>query len=206
MATKKQRKAKEIKAKKKKQSLRLFILSLIILVGVGFLVFFFLTLFQYMFPAGPGTVGTPATREKQKVTLYFADANERFLIPETRYIPKARAPEDQVRELVEALIKGPSTNLVETIPEETRVTAVTIEKDGTARISFNNAFILRHPGGSASEMMTVYSLANTVTLNLPGVKRVQILVEGKEIETIKGHIDTRYPFENNKELIVESSA
>ena len=91
-----------------------------------------------------------------------------------------------------------------TFPEGTKVEDVTI-KDKSAYVSFNRTLVDLHPGGSASEMMTIYSLTNTVTRNIPQLTSVKILVEGKEIETIKGHIDARSPFVANLELIVRSS-
>ncbi|MBN2178069.1 MAG: GerMN domain-containing protein [Deltaproteobacteria bacterium] len=203
MATKKQRKAKALKEKKRRQNLKLFILSLIVLVGVGFLVFLFISLFEYIYPPTTGE-GERVKKEKYKVELYFSDSNERFLVPEDRYIWKEKKMEDQIKELVTTLIGGSTTGLVGTFPEGTKVKDVTI-KDGSASISFNRTLVDLHPGGSASEMMTIYSLTNTITRNMPQVKSVKILVEGKEIETIKGHIDTRNPFTANMELIVRTS-
>jgi spore germination protein GerM len=183
----------------------LFILSIIILVGVGFLVFLFISLFEYIYPpmTGKGTVAQK--KEKYKVQLYFSDSNERFLIPEDRYIPKEKSVEEQVKELVKALTKGSNTGLIATFPESAKVKDVKVKDDGTAYISFTRELIDLHPGGSASEMMTIYSLTNTITLNVPKIKSVRILVEGKKIETIKGHIDARNPFFTNRDLIVQSS-
>ena len=57
---------------------------------LGFLIFFFVSLFDYVYPPTTGTDTSKAQKEKRKVTLYFSDDNERFLVPETRYIPKAK--------------------------------------------------------------------------------------------------------------------
>ena len=50
-----------------------------------------------------------------------------------------------------------------------------------------------HPGGSLTELLTVQAIVNAVTANLPAVQRVQILVDGKEVDTIAGHVDIRQP-------------
>jgi hypothetical protein len=42
-------------------------------------------------------------------------------------------------------------------------------------------------------MLTVYSIVNTAVANLDGIERVQILVEGKEVETLAGHLDLSKP-------------
>lgn len=201
MGSKKKTKSRQIMAKQKKKNTRIFYLLLITLIGVGFLVFFFLSLFDYIYPPADGRRGPIVKEEKQKVKLYFSDLNERFLIPEDRYITKRNSPSDNVRELVVALIGGPNTDLVETFPKETDLRKVNV-KNGIAYIDFGRNLIDLHPGGSASEMMTIYSLTNTITINVPSVKKVKLLVDGNGLETIKGHIDTTRPFTINRELIV----
>ena len=201
MGSKKKTKSRQIMAKQKKKNTRIFYLLLITLIGVGFLVFFFLSLFDYIYPPADGKRGPIVKEEKQKVKLYFSDLNERFLIPEDRYITKRNSPSDNVRELVVALIGGPNTDLVETFPKETDLRKVNV-KNGIAYIDFGRNLIDLHPGGSASEMMTIYSLTNTITINVPSVKKVKLLVDGNGLETIKGHIDTTRPFTINRELIV----
>ncbi len=203
MGSKKKTKSRQIKAKQRKKNTQIFYLSLIILVGVGFLLFFFLSLFDYIYPPAGGTKSPVVTGEKQKVKLYFSDLNERFLIPEERYITKKKSPDDTVRALVTALIEGPHTDLVKTFPGETILRGVTI-KNGIASIDFGRNLIDLHPGGSASEMMTIYSLTNTLTINVPSVKKVKILIGGNSVETIKGHIDTSSPFSVNRDILVEN--
>jgi spore germination protein GerM len=70
-----------------------------------------------------------------------------------------------------------------------------------AKVNFNKALSKDHPGGSSGEMMTVYSIVNSLTLNFPQIKRVQILIEGKAIETIAGHLSLKQPVSSNRELI-----
>jgi hypothetical protein len=51
-------------------------------------------------------------------------------------------------------------------------------------------------------MATIYSLTDSITQNIPGIKKVKILVEGKEIPSIKGHISTKKAFSPDLELII----
>ena len=55
----------------------------------------------------------------------------------------------------------------------------------------------RHTGGALDELFTVYAIVNAVTVNLPAISRVQILVDGKEVDTLAGHVDLRHPLEKN---------
>jgi hypothetical protein len=191
MASKKQRRTEEVRTRKKKKGWRNALLALIAVALVGLLIFFFVTLFDALFPpSGKGT----AKKEKREVVLYFSDANERFLVPEKRFVAKEASDEEQAREIVKALVAGSKAGNVATLPEKAEVQGVRIRKDGTAEVSFGRALVSAHPGSTASEAATVQSLANTLSANIPAVKRVQILADGKEMATIRGHLDTRKPF------------
>lgn len=201
MGSKKQARTVDIKNKKKKKGAKILILSLIVTCVLGFLVFFFLTLFDSVYPPVAGKGGKEKSREKQQVTLYFSDTNERFLFPEKRYIPKEKNPEGQAKEIIKALVEGSKTGLVNTFPVKTDVISVKIGSNQMVQVSFGQNLAANHPGGSASEMATIYSLTNTLIANIPEIKKIKILIEGKEQESLKGHIDIRNPFSFNKELI-----
>ena len=200
MATKKHRRTTERKVKEKKKRMRKSFLFLIVVSVVVFLIIFFVVLFEYIFP--PKKDDVAKKREKLEVILYFSDANERFLVPEKRYIPKEEDAEAQARELVRALLEGSKGKLVNTFPARVTVDSVRIDGDRQiAYVSFDSNLLQLHPGGSASEMATIYSLTNTLTRNISGIKMVKLLVAGKEVESIKGHINTRQPFSMNKDLL-----
>jgi len=201
MASKRQRRTSEVKAKKKRKTLKLFLFLALIVVCGGFLAFMFKSLYDSILPPS-----SDEKREKWSVELYFSDPNERFLVPEKRLIPRPKTLNGQAEELVKALMEGSKRNLVRTLPEGLQLQSVTVDKDGTAHVSFNRKLIDDHPGGTASEMATLYSMANTLALNLQDVKRVKLLVDGKEFTTIKGHVDTREPILPDRNLIKKGSA
>ena len=201
MATKKQRRTDEVKHKKTKKNRRFLLLSAIIAVTVVFLAIFFITLFDYIYPPATGKHTAAKKRDKQEVTLFFSDANERFLIPEKRFIPREKGPEEQAQEMVKALLSGSKTGLVNTFPENAELQGVKLEGGDTLLVNFSESLTVNHPGGSTAEMATVYSLTNTLTVNMPAIKKVKILIGGKERESLKGHIGLKNPFTINRELI-----
>jgi len=205
MATKKQRRTDEVKHKKTKKSRRVLLLSVIVVVSVVFLAIFFITLFDYIYPPAAGKHTAAKKRDKQEVTLFFSDPNERFLVPEKRFIPKEEEPEAQAREMIQALIAGSKTGLVNTFPEKAELQGVKREGEDILAVNFRESLVANHPGGSAAEMATVYSLTNTLTTNLPAIKRIRILIDGKERESLKGHIGLRNPFMMNRELIAPAA-
>lgn len=205
MGTKKQRRTDEVKQKKTKRQQRILLLTGIVIVSVVFLALFFITLFDYIYPPATGKYTEAKKKDKQEVTLFFSDANERFLVPEKRFIVKEKEPEEQALEMVKALLAGSKTGLVGTFPEKTGLQGIKREGGDTLLVNFREGLVIHHPGGSAAEMATIYSLTNTLTVNIPVIKKVKILIEGKERESLKGHIGLKHPFLMNKELIAPAA-
>ncbi|MCK9229841.1 MAG: GerMN domain-containing protein [Syntrophales bacterium] len=207
MANKKEKKAKQLRAKKSRQKRRMGMLGIIVAVLAGFLIFFFVTLFDSLYPPTTGTAtrtGTVTARqEKEQVTLFFADANERFLVPEVRYMTKSDSREERAALLVTALIEGSRQGGMRTIPTEAELINVTIGERDLAVVNFRKTLVDHHPGGSASEMMTIYSISNTIVKNIPSLTGVMIQVEGATRETLKGHMDISSPLGMNDELIIQ---
>ena len=131
---------------------------------------------------------------EEQVVLYFADENAQYLIPEYR---KIKRTEGVAKQAIIELIKGPVSNeLYPTIPSTTRVNNLYIG-DSVAYIDLSSEIINRHPGGSAGELLTVYSIVMTLT-SFPEINKVQILVDGNSGETLAGHVDTSIPLERDE--------
>ncbi|WP_066636678.1 GerMN domain-containing protein [Desulfolucanica intricata] len=134
---------------------------------------------------------------KVKVTLYFADDQAQYLIPEDREVVKGNETIEEV--VVNELIKGPSDpKHGRTIPEGTKLDSINIAGE-VAYVSFSKELKTNHWGGSAGELMTVYSIVNSLTA-LEGIKEVQILIEGKKLETL-GNMDLSIPLKPSLELL-----
>ena len=58
-----------------------------------------------------------------------------------------------------------------------------------------------HTGGSLDEALAVFALVNALTVNLPDITAVQILIDGKEVDTLAGHIDLRHPLRRALEWV-----
>jgi hypothetical protein len=205
MATKKERREAETKSRKFRKGKRIAILSAIGVAVFGFLVFFFVSIFNMVYPPVSGRDGAQARREKLPVILYFSDKNERFLVPEERFIPKEKSPDLMAKGLIYALSEGSKAGNVNTLPEKVKVKGVKIDQNGVACANFSRDFIDKHPGGTTAEIATIFSLTNTLIRNIPAIKSVKIMVDNKPIASIKGHVSTTEAFHQDKELIVEGS-
>ena len=76
-----------------------------------------------------------------------------------------------------------------------------IDRNGVARINFSSHLSRNHPGGSSAEIITVYSIANTVILNFDYIKKIKFLIDGTEIDTLAGHIDCSNYIVANRDYI-----
>jgi len=139
--------------------------------------------------------------KRREVILYFSDMEGEFLIGEKRRILKRDEVNEEAKETIFELIKGPRGKLIPTIPSRTRCLNLKIDNKGIAFVNFNRFLSKDHPGGSTGEIMTTYSIVNSLILNFPEIKSVQILIEGSPIETIAGHLSLKQPLSYNPNLI-----
>jgi spore germination protein GerM len=174
------------------------ILFLLILIGIGLMVLFHQQIYHSIQPLFEKR---GILVEKREVLLYFSDAEGEYLVGEKREILKKNEVKEEAKETILELIKGPKGKLIPTLPPRTKLLTLQINDAGLAKVNFNPALSKDHPGGSSAEMMTVYSIANSLALNFPQIKRVQILIDGKPIETIAGHLSLRQPIFPKPDLI-----
>lgn len=136
-------------------------------------------------------------QETAQINLYFAESELEYLLPEARNISSAQ---DRAEQSIKELIKGPKkSGRYATIPQGTKLIDLNI-KEGVAYADFSQELIDNHSGGSAGELMTVYSIVNTLT-QFPEIDKVQILVGGKEVETLAGHMDLTQPLSEDKNIV-----
>jgi len=143
----------------------------------------------------------PTQSKKSAVHLYFADRDNYHLISEQRVVSHSGDPVGYARSIVEALIKGPQNSLVRTLAADTELRAIYIIPDGACYVDLSQTAGKHHPGGCNSELLTIYSVVNSLILNVPEINRVKLLIDGKEAQTLAGHMDLEFPFEANMLLI-----
>ncbi len=205
--------AKNRKPKKKRNNLKIIFILLILVV----IVIFSYTIFnKFIVPIWERYTEKPVITEEApykeeeieevqpvpledvvEVNLYFSDSQAMYLMAEKRKISQTPS---LARQAVIELIKGPeSSDFYPTIPEETQVNEVYIVDD-IAYIDLSEEIFKNHPGGSSGELMTVYSIVNTLT-EIPPIKGVQILVGGNEMNSLVGHIDISMPLLRDEDWI-----
>jgi hypothetical protein len=98
--------------------------------------------------------------------------------------------------VVQALVNGPVSDLLPVLPAQAVVRGVAVD-GGTAVIDFSSDLVSAHPGGSSSELLTIYSLANSLAANFPHIRQLRILVDGEPVESLKGHVDLSRPVQSD---------
>lgn len=149
-------------------------------------------------PPGPAAAGP-----RIKATLYFASEDGQRMVGVEREVPLAEGTVAQARALVDALLAGDApAPLASTIPAGTTLRGLFVSSRNEVFVDLDATVRTKHPGGSMQELLTVYSLVNTIVVNLPTVSEVQILINGQEADTLAGHVDLRRPLRKNEGLIV----
>jgi len=139
--------------------------------------------------------------EKKVITLYYSNSNADKVVADKREVEISK--DTQIERLVfEELQKGPKNEgLVATIPKGTRLLSVSTE-NGICTLNLSKEFVDNHPGGTAGETMTLFSIVNTMT-ELPGIEKVQFLIEGQKQDAYI-HVAFSEPFKRNNSIIQKS--
>jgi spore germination protein GerM len=143
----------------------------------------------------PAPAGPPG--RKIKARLFYVNDDGARLTSVEREIAYGENTADQAREIVTAQLAAVARPLVSAVPAGTQLRALFITDKGEAFVDLSREVAAAHPGGTVNELLTVYTLVNALTANLPAVTSVQLLVDGREVETLAGHVNLRRPLARN---------
>ncbi len=135
-------------------------------------------------------VAPPVSGATEQVTLFVAYDDAGVLRPKPVRIPLPAGRQERAAEMLRALL---NLYLDKFSPHPlgagSEIRDVYLVDPGLAVIDLNAAFADRHRSGVLIEELTVVSLVQTLSANIPGITRVKILVEGNERDTLAGHAD-----------------
>ena len=139
--------------------------------------------------------------KKEPVYLYFADKRSTFLVAEETFLSHPKEPASFGKLIIKTLIDGSISNRESTLPKDTKLRTLFVDQDGTAYVDFAGSIKEIMKTGCYDEIIAVYSVVNSLVLNIPEIKRVKILIGGQESETLSGHLDLSQPFKANMYLV-----
>jgi len=135
-------------------------------------------------------VAPPVSGPSEQVTLYVAYDDAGVLRPKPVRLPLPAGRQERAAEILRALL---TLYLDRFSPHPlgagSEIRDVYLVDPGLAVIDLNAAFADNHRSGVLVEELTVVSLIQTLSANIPGITRVKILVEGNERDTLAGHAD-----------------
>jgi spore germination protein GerM len=177
-------------------------------IAVGWLLFVGLPRW-YGAPARTAAVAAPAVPasedvRKIKAHLFYLSGDGTRLTAVERDVPYAEQTVAQARRIVEAQLAPVDAPLVSAIPAGTTLRAMFVTEQGAAFVDLSPEVAAAHPGGSLNELLTVYTIVQALTTNLPAVTSVQLLVDGKEVDTLAGHVDIKRPLPRADEWVAEN--
>jgi Sporulation and spore germination len=139
----------------------------------------------------------------RKVKLFFPSSRpDNLLEVEERYIRSSDLPSEEAKQLIAELISGSRERRLPALPSETGLRELFVTAQGLAVVDLTKEASVRHPGGLAMELASIYSVVNSLTQNVGKIGQVQILIEGAEAETLAGHIDLSHPFSEDLSMTV----
>ncbi len=145
---------------------------------------------------GPNAVVDLPQAGDRAVVLVFPQRDGDGWLNEDRRLPSRGQPGEDLLALMQSLCTGPrSGRAISGLPQGTRALAAFVDpKARTAVLDFSEELVTGHPGGSAAETATLMSILRTVALNFPQVDDCTILVDGRQVGTLAGHLDLAHPF------------
>ncbi|MBQ1249359.1 MAG: GerMN domain-containing protein [Selenomonadales bacterium] len=137
------------------------------------------------------------SKDERNVTVYRASSDGQALVGEVYTVAKT---DETIAQALGLLLSEPSdSNNWSTIPDGTKVRSIHFA-NGIARVDFSSEIVKNFRGGSAGELLMVGSIVNTLT-EIHGVEKVRIMVNGKQVKTIGGHVDLSEPLGRMEDLL-----
>jgi hypothetical protein len=143
-------------------------------------------------------VAPPATGPTETVTLYVADDATDVLRPQSAQIPLPGGRQQRAEELLRALLRiYQQPDSPHPLAAAADIRSIFLIDPGVAVIDLNAPFADQHRSSILGEQLTVNSFVQTLAVNVQGITRVRILVDGNTRETLAGHADLSAFFEVN---------
>ncbi len=156
--------------------------------------------------ARPAVQAVPeSTGRKIKATLLYVGDDGMRLTGVEREIPFGEGTVQQARRLIEAELDQPAAPLASALPSGTKLRAIYMTERGVAFVDLSREAASAN-AGTIGELLGVYQIVDTLTMNLPAISAVQILVDGREVDTLAGHVDLRRPLRKDERWLVTAAS
>lgn len=177
----------------------LWVLAFILLFSGGIVGGFFYFSNNFAFKQPP--TATPQAKEQAEdfsfVRVYYP--SEGRLIMEERRVKRQASIPAIAWAIVEEFLKGPSNmaNMGKSdVPMGTKLLGIYSGSDGILYVDLSDEFRRNFQGDALTEFLLLKGIYESIISNVTGIDDVKVIIEGKEIESIGGHILALYPLKN----------
>ncbi len=169
----------------------------------------FFIIFFLLMPSGIILANTEASENQNPLLeelfegfVYYSDADKIALKSVKKNFSSSLDAYSLGMEIVRMVIKGPSDAVLRpTWPENTKLNAFFITDDGSAFIDLDIDPSLAETMDTTSELLAIYSMVNSLALNISKIKQVKILIQGKDAQTLAGHIGLEHFYKANMLIV-----
>lgn len=136
--------------------------------------------------------------EPLSITLYYP--HEGLLTTESTTVQRKPDTQSLARAALEALFADQRVAL-EPVLRDIRLRALYLDDSGTAYIDLTPGAPKAVRASAWEELLAIYAMVNTLLQNLEGIKQVEVLIDGREAQTLAGHMDLSRTFTKRMDLV-----
>ena len=134
--------------------------------------------------------------------LYYPRLDTGFLKSVEKRFPSGLSGRELALAVMKELLEEPAApGLGRILPRGTALRALFITDDGAAYIDLETGNIRDDHGGvhmdTQGEYLAIYAIANSLIVNVPQIRKVKILLNGQESQTLAGHVELDCFYQTN---------
>jgi len=136
------------------------------------------------------------TEEGIEYSFFYPSEEGNYLVPIKKKINKKEDLKEQIKQVIIGLFNGPDINkkdLYNPFSKNLKINEFYLIDNSIVVLDLNDGIYENLLGGTDDEILTIYSIVDTISYNFPFVRATQIIINGREAETLAGHIDISRP-------------
>lgn len=172
----------------------LILLVIIFLGGAvgGYL--YFLKVFPREKPAEEIAGALTGTEDLFSLRIYYPAGDQ--LRIEERKLPRRTSQMAIAEATVEEYLKGPAGVTAVNMPKDVRLLNLYKDADRILYVDLSDEFRRNFQGDALMEFLVLKGLYESLVSNTPDIQDIKVIIEGKEVETLGGHLYLLYPLKD----------
>ncbi len=183
------------KTMKGKKAAGIVLLVFLFLGGVTGGYLYFSTILPKEKPAAEGEAGTSARIDDYFILRVYYPVENQMQIEERR-VPRKSGLMAVAEATVGEYLKGPVRATTPIVPKNTKILGIYKGADRILYVDLSDDFRRNFQGDALTEFLLLKSLYESLISNVEDIQDVKVLIEGKEVETLGGHLYLLYPLKD----------